>query len=427
MNIWLLVLLLFAHVWAFAQRPTNSQLVINPSFYNPAYTAYHQRSELLLGYQQQWLGINEAPSLASFQYDATFTRHIGLGVQATRQMVGPIQNHRANLLFAYKVPLSKESHLAFGLSGGISQLSLNSRATYNPLDPAVVQLNNTSFSPQFAFGSSLQISHFNVGIALPELLPTTTGLASDITNSKPYDQLVVNVDYRFTFPAGNIALRPFLLYHRHQSVSTVTEGGSLIYFQDIVFAGGGYRLDYGPTALAGLLLNDFRFSYRYEHPTAIVNQIGQGGHEIQLSYRFVKLTSKKKPKEKKPDSTFTPTQPKADTLATEAPPVEEEVLEEQPQESNHAVFYRGDHPEELGVGFYVIVGSFQNTDFARQQARKISQQGTFTGLGYNSDRAYYYLFIYRSDDLEKTRTARNKYRQEALFQDAWLLEIKDRE
>lgn len=90
-----------------------------------------------------------------------------------------------------------------------------------------------------------------------------------------------------------------------------------------------------------------------------------------------------------------------------------------------AILKKGNHPMELPVGSYVVVGSFVNRGYADRLANGIRRKGASAQVGYNSQVNRYYVTLHESHDVEEVRRRRDLYRQNRSFSDAWVLTIID--
>ena len=422
-----------------AQYTSFNLYPVNPLIINPAFTGVHGRSEVLLNYRQQWLGIEDAPTVSTFLFDKALSPQISLGLQAKRTEQGAIHTNQGNLLFAYRVLLGERSSLNFGLAGGISSTGLSRNSTYNPADPAIQSLPIGDIRPDLRFGTNLYFRGFNLGISFTEMIPNRPfgGILADEADLKFYENYIVNLDYKFDFNSMPFAIQPFGIYYQDKYLGVHYEAGTILHYDDLVYLGGLYRQGYGAGIVAGLHFKDFRLGYGYELASSMVNQIGQGSHEVQLSFRFGKKTTAKKTEtpqfaQQNPEPELEPMSPeKPEEKETKKQETREKevtqdqtpvtLLEEAPE---HAVYYSGNHPNELPAGFYVIAGAFDNLENARKNANTYSRDGIFAATGFNSERKLFFVYVYRSDNLEKTKIARGDYRKKAMLKDAWLLEIR---
>ena len=457
MRLLVLVVTLFISQFSFAQHPSFTLYPVNPLLINPAFTGIHGQSEVSLNHRQQWLGIENAPSVSTFQFDRAFTPQISLGLQARQLSRGALSTNLGNVLFAYKVLLGKKTSLNFGLAGGIASHGINSNSNYNPADPAVQNLLQGGIKPDLRFGTNYHFKGLNLGVTFTEMLRNRASetFLSDMGDAKFYENYIVNFDYKFRFTSMPLAVQPFAVYYQDKGLSSYVEGGALVHYDDLLYLGGNYRQGYGAGVLAGVSVNNFQLSYGYELASAMVNRVGQGSHEIQLSFRFGKIKEPKKAEEpqfaqqpaSEPEPTDTlvqkdlpseiiteeaPDEKKSrevtaqTTVETNDPENKISVDEKSPTEvdAQHAVYRSGDHPNELPVGYYVIAGAYSDLENAKKGISLFNRHGVFTGTGYNSERNVYFVYVYRSDDLIKTREARDRYRKKAMLKEAWLLQIK---
>ena len=118
------------------------------------------------------------------------------------------------------------------------------------------------------------------------------------------------------------------------------------------------------------------------------------------------------------------------------PLVEEPVKEEVAQviaepvkapEPRHEIVKRGAHPDELQMGNYVVVGAFKSKANAGRYSYMLRDRGHENNFGFVSAKKVYYVFVFRSDDLEETRGVRNQYRSLTDFQfpDSWVLTVEE--
>ena len=94
-----------------------------------------------------------------------------------------------------------------------------------------------------------------------------------------------------------------------------------------------------------------------------------------------------------------------------------------PATERHETFRRGAHPKELGTGDYIIAGVFSSEANSTRYANGLLQLGYGASYGYLTHKKLWYVWIYRSDDIDQAKVERDKYRKLRMFKDAWLLTI----
>ncbi|WPP51153.1 PorP/SprF family type IX secretion system membrane protein [Catalinimonas niigatensis] len=430
-NLLLFIFFLVTRI-SFAQHPVLSHYPVNPSLFNPAFAGYKGLSEILLNHRQQWIGINGAPTVSTFQLSIPFGTRIGAGIRAQRFTRGAINTNTFNGIFAYKVPFGRNTVLTFGLAGGITSTGLNSNSSYNIADPVVAAFSENQIHPDLKFGANYHLRNFNLGITFTEMIFSDiyrTKLA-DQTDVKFYENYIVNFDYKFKIPASKFSLQPFVLYTEDEYSNPYFEAGSLVKYQEIIYMGGSYRQDYGMSVLTGIQIKKLAIGYGYELASRMVNAIGQGTHEVQLSYRFYKSsTVQTKASQQEQHQIAEDVEEVQDELVKEPLDTQEKRdeeftrLEEIPA---HTIYHRGDSQNELPVGFYVIAGAYKTQENARKRTTELSKERLFAANAYNSESQLFYVYVYRTNSLKKTMVARDEYRKKASLEDAWLLEIKDK-
>ena len=88
-----------------------------------------------------------------------------------------------------------------------------------------------------------------------------------------------------------------------------------------------------------------------------------------------------------------------------------------------AIAYAGEHPIELPIGSYVIVGAFTKYANAVRYSEYFLRHGYVARLGYNSEREYYYVDMFYSKDVYAVRARRDQLRKISIFADAWVLTV----
>ncbi|MDF9797551.1 type IX secretion system PorP/SprF family membrane protein [Catalinimonas alkaloidigena] len=441
MRIAIIIFLVFLTHCVFAQTPPLSHYPLSPSLFNPAYIGQKGKAEIVLNHKQQWVGINNAPSISNFQLSLPVIKPISIGIRAQRFTRGAINTNNVNALFSYHVPFGINTGLTFGLAGGIQKSGIEKNSTFNLSDPAVVAYSDTPILPDLKFGLSYRYQQLNLGVSFTEMLKSDIygSTLAENKDVKFYENYIVNLDYKFKFPASKLIVQPFMLYTASPISRSYFEAGSLLRLQDLIYIGGSFREDYGISILTGFENEKFSFGYAYELASNLVNSIGQGSHELQVSYRFGKALPIKKEKKKKEEPQIEKESEQAapteedNTLAEAIPTNEEDVTTNEDEfyllenTTAHTVYHRGKAGNELPIGFYVIAGAYHSKESADNRTVQLSRQNLFAANAYNSESKLYLVFVYRTEFLEKAKTARDSFIKKASLKDAWLLEIREKD
>ena len=272
------------------QLPVYSQFFFNPYLYNPSYAGTDHRLTVMFTHRQQWIGIEGAPVTSNFSIHSPLGGAVSLGASVTQDETGVFKNTTGLLSFAYTLSMSHEQTLRFGLSGGYGSNQIDFSSIGNiPLGAGEALETSSYFAGNF--GMSYHYNHFTFGAALPQLISNdlSNPTASQDVEFTPFDNVLVNMHYLYVFPNEDYSFEPYLVYHYEKDNISFLELMGLFHIQHKVWIGGSYRLGYGPSAFLGFHLGDQLYlGYAHEIATTVVDQIGQGTHEVQLKLHFGK-------------------------------------------------------------------------------------------------------------------------------------------
>lgn len=438
--------------------PVFRQFYFNPYLFNPAFAGSTGYTEVFLYHRQQWLNFNNAPIISGFNIQHSTPNRVAFGFNFTMQEVVALRNTSAMLTFAYRIPLSTNQYLSFGLSGGMGSNDLNLDNGDYSNDPAVVNALNNSFYADGNFGALYTLGQLRIGFALPRLFGQkyfSQQSLSDIRYSQLLNQLYT-ASYKFQFGSGVVSVEPYFLYRVNRDNQNFWEVSSLIYFKDKVWLGASYNETLGAGFFLGFDIKDkLRLSYSYELPPVSSEFIAASSHEFQLNIR---LGKKKIFKWAEKPTPAPQVKPKVEEVTVE--PIAEEALQvpqEQPtavprkatekiiEPLSEVIPSRADEPTEinpqedrkeevapespsrqsiLAPGYYIIVASFGNPQNAlREKERFVAMGYSDAYASQNQQNKLYYVYIYSSLDFELARQARDSFRLLSASRNAWILRI----
>ncbi|MFY0599049.1 MAG: PorP/SprF family type IX secretion system membrane protein [Cyclobacteriaceae bacterium] len=100
--------------------------------------------------------------------------------------------------------------------------------------------------------------------------------------------------------------------------------------------------------------------------------------------------------------------------------------EELAESNDHLEVKRGGHMLELVSGNYVVAGAFNSFQHADDYSDELFQRGFHdTKVGYLSARGYYYVVIFRSENLKAANNQRNKVKSQRGLSKVWVLKVND--
>lgn len=293
-----IIFFLFCVQSVFGQEiPLNSQIFLNPYYYNPAFAGFEDRPAFYLYRRQQWTGIEGAPVTTGFNFHTIFNEKINFGVLIDNDERGILGTTRGLLTFGYRASFDEFHYLSFALSGGIGFNTIDLDAV-DPTDPAIADaLDNNLFLDGNA-GFNYFNRGFNLGLSLPKIFKTQTISNSSFTPGEisPLNDAIFMSSYKWEISEEKFALEPYVIYYYTKDLPGQFEAIGLLHLMDVFWIGASYRQDYGTTGFVGLNISDnFKFGYAYEFFNAQPTNFDNGSHDIQLALIIGEKKKKAKP------------------------------------------------------------------------------------------------------------------------------------
>jgi type IX secretion system PorP/SprF family membrane protein len=446
--------LFFAHLYVVGQNtPAFRQFYFNQYLFNPAFAGIDGYTKASILYRKQWQGFNNAPSAAGFTLEYPTKNKASFGINFLSHEIVALRTSSIQTTFAYRIPLSVNQFLFFGLSGGVGSTKLNiSDADYSN-DPTILAAADASFYAHANFGAVYQLAGLRVGFSLPKLI-NQNYFGSLANESSSYAQLrnqLYSLSYKIQ--AGSFSIEPYALYRLNQDFQDWWEAATILYFKEKVWIGGSYHNTQGAGFFLGADIKEkFRFGYSYELPPLDNKFINASSHEVHIQIRLgKKRVFKWAAKYSKPDEgesiaiTQTETEPSPDTLIIQSLPKEEpkEVVEEEKIEPiiepTQEVKVQEDTLIEttplvkpkppvqptLATGLYLVAGSFRSIENARAHQQKLLKLGNKeVQFGLNKKNGLYYVYVFSSYDLEECKEAVKEYQLKEATREVWILRIQ---
>jgi type IX secretion system PorP/SprF family membrane protein len=267
---------------------TLRQFYFNPYISNPAFTGSDGRTEVTLVHRQQWINIEDAPTVSGvfFQY-ATSTRS-SFGFNLASQETVALRNTTVNGSFAYRLSIGQTHEIHFGMSAGVGFDDLHLEGDYSN-DPTILNAAASNAYLDGSFGLLYVLGKLEVGFALPTLFnrpyfsPSTLG-ESSFTQLK---NQFYSLSYSFDLGDGTWSIEPCFLYRMNRDQQNTWEGNVLIYYEEKIWFGTSYNVSLGMGFFAGILIKDrFRLGYGYELPPFEGELTNTSSHEVRIGVRL---------------------------------------------------------------------------------------------------------------------------------------------
>lgn len=235
---------------AFAQQdPQNTFFMYNQGLYNPASVGSKGFASINVLYRQQWLGFEGAPVSQVLTFDAPLAGdRVGLGVSVRHYTIGINTDWRAAMAYSYKMQITPDAALRFGIQGSIHYLGMN----FNNSSVVVDKLNDQSFSDGVMtrlyrgnIGAGLYFTYKNsvwAGISTPAFYPITLGRNGDVDMTATaiahfYGAFGALLDIN-----NDIQLKPSFLVKYAQNAPIDVDINASVILKRMLMLGASYRL-----------------------------------------------------------------------------------------------------------------------------------------------------------------------------------------
>ncbi len=443
--------------------PIYSNYFFDPFLYNVGYVGVSGFTELNINYRQQWAGIEDAPTTSTFNLQIPTKGNVSYAFSAYSENAVLLTNSVAYGTFGYRVPFSEEHFINFGLAAGVGMSSIDVNGL-DTSDPAVLNAFSTSYYLDGQFGAYYEFKNLNIGVSLPKLFDSKTVSVEQFQEFKfaALNNMIYTLSYKFELPNSMFSVTPYLVYRTGENIQKQVEATGILKYKDIVYLGGSYRVDYGPSLFFGFGFKKIvDFGYAYEMATEQVAGLGQGSHEFQIRIRLGKQKRNYKPKEDA-DPVIPIDETEPIPVAEPEPPLVENIVEEppiQPTEENvfpvviiakdsisskddteeitsvapkdseeledEPITVKTDSIQNLSTGMYIVVGAFNVKQNAINYSLELKNQGYKNQIGM-SDKGFYCVYGQSTNDINEANLLRKKTAENEQFdfKNAWILKIE---
>jgi len=289
--LYILIFLLVGNLFA-QQEPQYSQYMYNMNVINPAYVI-NEPGVIYMGalYRQQWNGIEGGPKTANIFSNIPINDKIELSFNFINDQIGDVQQENVlNGDFAYILPISRETKIAFGIKAGISNLALDFSNTNVGTDPSFQNTSSTFFNA--GAGVFLFNEKFYVGLSAPNLTPQNLS----VNNNNLYEQkthFYATGGYVFDVNR-NLKLKPSTIIKQAAGAPLTFDASLNARLYDKFEVGASYRFQENMAFMAAVnVAYNLRIGYAYDYNASLLRSFDNGTHEVILLYNFGMIKSKK--------------------------------------------------------------------------------------------------------------------------------------
>lgn len=286
-----LISLFVAGVSAAQQVPQFTQYGLSGYSFNPAFAGSKPYFLALATHRSQWTGITDAPRTYFLGVHApNKNQKMGFGGSLFTDVAGPTRRTGAKATYAYHLDISSSSKLAFGLSFGMVQFSIDGSQIKlrDPSDQALTNAMQSELQPDASFGALWYGEKFRVGLSAEQILNNKI----DLYPGEEAGRMAVHYYFTGAYKirlADDFEVEPMVLAKYVSPVDPQFDVSAAIYYKSNLWLGGTYRTNDAIAVFAGYEIQDYlTIGYSYDFTTSDIQNYSDGTHEIVLRVRFAK-------------------------------------------------------------------------------------------------------------------------------------------
>lgn len=287
-----ILLMLFSAASVFAQQEAMyTHYMYNTLAINPAYAGSRDALTITALHRSQWVGFPGAPKTQTVTLHSPFYQDaVNLGFSVLNDKIGPVNNTAAYLDYAYRMKISKNGKLAFGLKMGLSAFSIDLKMfSAEDNTDELVQMEDNSVLPNVGLGVYYSTPRFYAGVSTPKLFKNKYDY-DNISSGLSVEQL------HYYFIAGcfvNLSpdweLKPTAYMKLTRAATIELDATAEFLYKGRFSVGVMGRTEDAVGFLVGVSITEqlalgYSFDWSFVNNTAKYND---GSHEVILSYDFV--------------------------------------------------------------------------------------------------------------------------------------------
>lgn len=272
---------------SFAQiNPLKSQYFLNSFLFNPSQAGARDKGMVSTGISSQWNRIAGAPEILSLTLETPLTERMGIGAFVVNDKSGLINRTVVMGTYSYKVPVSTNSSIRFGLGLGYlnDNMNIDGAVSRNvSSDPAIFNYN---FQHENLLKAGLGATYIYDKL---EVQTSWYGINRRVDNeNKSVDRSgnTTTIKYSIGDPMGNL-ITPLVGYRQIHGLSDFFDAGvNVSYFSSLNLT----FLYHTNKSITGGISYEYekiiRFSCFYNSETPQVRGMSGGTFEMSLSMPF---------------------------------------------------------------------------------------------------------------------------------------------
>ena len=280
---------------------------------HPSMAGAASNNQIRMTARKQWFDQNEAPNMQTLNFNARVGERSGIGAIFFNDKNGYHSQTGGYLTYAHHIMFSRSevdlNQLSFGLSFGIIQSRLD-ETQFDPLDfdPIIAGIIQSSSYFNVDAGVSYNFLNFSGHFTVKNIISQNRNLNSSDFESSNQRKYIVSAAYALGNYGSSWTYEPSLMYQFQERTKEqlIDINGKLYRAMDFgkLWGGLSYRRSFDGaeyldgveiknqklqylTAILGVNLNKFLFSYTYTNQMGNVKFTNGAFHQITLGFNFL--------------------------------------------------------------------------------------------------------------------------------------------
>lgn len=279
-----------------------TQYVYNTLAINPAYAGSRGVFSINALHRSQWVGLDGAPTTQTLNFNTPVSERVGIGLSIVNDEIGNGTNQDTYFdgTFSYRIPVSNEADLSFGLKvgGQLLNIDFNRLRNFDASGTFVSPPNiDNRFEPNFGAGIYYSTAKFYLGLSVPNFIETehfdTSGQSSNLLATERINLYLIagvvkdlSADWQF---------KPAVLFKGVQGAPLQADLSASFLYQERLSLGAAYRWSAAWSALVGYQVTEqFLVGLAYDRETTDLgnSSFNDGSFEVFLRYEFLNSFNK---------------------------------------------------------------------------------------------------------------------------------------
>lgn len=293
----LLALLMLGTTYAIAQQdPQYTQYMYNTQIVNPAYAGSRDVLSFGLLGRTQWVNFEGSPQTGTFTINGPIgvLDNMGLGLSIVYDEIGPSIESNFTVDYAYRINISSNGLMSFGLKGGFDILDVDytklniadagdvfdNGSIDNKIQPQIgagVYYNNDRFYAGLSVPNFLETKHFDES-TLSEILNDSSSLGSTSAAERMHYFLIAGYVFDLN---QNLKFKPATLIKVVEGSPIQWDASANFLINDKFTLGASYRWSAALSAMAGFQVSESIFiGVSYDYQTTDIELFSDGSYEV---------------------------------------------------------------------------------------------------------------------------------------------------